>query len=97
MFTPKTTPLLNALAKHLGCDEAALQEKLNHPLAFEKANDFIRGKQLRTNYLDNNGMQKDIKGSDSRIGLKSAREQHAYEGFLGITVEVIFGHNKFKF
>lgn len=90
MFTPKTTPLLTALAKYFGCDEASLQEKLNHPLTYEKANDFIRGKQLRTSYLDNNGMQKDIKGNETRIGLKSAREQHAYEGFLGITVEVSF-------
>jgi hypothetical protein len=56
----------------------------------QRVNEFLKGKMLRTNYLDNNGLNKDIKGSDCQIGLKSSREQHAYEGFLGITVEVKF-------
>jgi hypothetical protein len=85
---PENKPLLNALAQLLGCEEGAISERLNHPMVAQRVNEFLKGKMLRTNYLDNNGLNKDIKGSDCQIGLKSSREQHAYEGFLGITVEV---------
>lgn len=81
-------PLLKVLSKLLDCEVSALQEKLNHPINLQKVNDFLQGKHLRTSYMDNNGQYKDINGSLCKIGTKSAREQHAYEGYLGISVEV---------
>jgi hypothetical protein len=83
-----TVPLLTALAKHLGCEVGALQEKLNHPNIILSANLFLNDKTIRTNYLDNNNEYREIKSG--QIGPKSAREQYAYEGFLGISVEVHF-------
>jgi hypothetical protein len=82
------TPLLKVLSKLLDCNESALQERLNHPLNIQKVNDFLQGKELQTCYMDNLGEYREINGSRCRIGTKSSREQHAYEGYLGITVEV---------
>jgi len=82
------TPLLKVLSKLLDCKESALQENLNHPLNFQRVNAFLLGKELQTSYMNNLGEYTDIEGSMCKISAKSSREQYAYEGYLGLTVEV---------
>ena len=63
----------------------ALQDYLNHPSAVNKVDERLKGCRLRTTYLTKTGERKEIKYGT--ISLKSAMEQHAYEGYLNVTVQ----------
>jgi hypothetical protein len=78
-----TMNLLDALAKLLNCEIVALHDYLNHPSANNKVQEFLKEKKLRTSYRNRSGVQDPIKFGF--IGLKNSIEQHAYEGFLGIS------------
>lgn len=75
-------PLITALSKLLNCEPKNLTEYLNHPGVHQKVEEFLRGKKLKTTYLDKEGKRKDVKFGE--ITLKSASELYAFEGFLGI-------------
>lgn len=75
-------PLITALSKLLNCEPKNLAEYLNHPGVHQKIEEFLRGKKLKTTYLDKEGKRKDVKFGE--ITLKSASELYAFEGFLGI-------------
>ena len=82
------TVLIEALANLFKCDVNALQEHLNHPLAINKIDEFMKDKRLRTTYFDKHGAKKEVKYS--KMSLKAASQQEAYEGYLGISVRVHF-------
>lgn len=77
-------PLLKYIAQYLGCEESAIQEKLNHPLIFDKVNMYLDGKRVRTSYQDRNGLHNEF--NFGRISLKTSLDQHAYEGYLGVNL-----------
>ena len=81
---PHSVPIIKEISKLLGCKEAALQEKLNHPLIFEKVNNFLEGKRTKNSYKDRNGEYHEFQFG--RISQKSSLEQHAYGGFLGVNL-----------
>jgi hypothetical protein len=72
------------LSKYLNCDEGAIQEQLNHPQVYDKVNNFLQGRRLRTTYKNRNGEHNDF--VFGRLSLKSNLEQHAYEGYLGVNL-----------
>ena len=74
--------LINALAKLLSCEPQALHDYLNHPSALAKVNAFLKGKRLRTTYLNKCCEKKEIKYGG--ITHTTAMNQMAYEGFLGM-------------
>ena len=74
----KIIGLLEALSKLLNCKPINLHDQLNHAANVDKVNVFLKGKKLRTTYLDRNGEKKDLK--DTALGLKNTNQQHAYEG-----------------
>jgi len=76
--------LLEALCKLLNCEKVALNDYLNHPSALNKVDAMLKGKKLRTTYANRAGEQKIF--TYGGVSLKSASEQHAYEGFLGINI-----------
>ena len=76
--------LLDALSKLLNCEVVALHDFLNHPNANNRVQEFLKGKKLRTTYLNRAMEKKSI--NFSAIGLKNSIEQHAYEGFLGNSI-----------
>ena len=80
--------LTDALASLFKCEVNALQEHLNHPLAVNKVDAFMKDKRLRTTYLNRYGTKKEVKYT--KLSLKSATQQEAYEGYLGISVRVHF-------
>ena len=73
--------LIDAFANLLNCKVEGLHDFLNHPTALNKVNDFMKGKNLRTTYLNRNLERKPVKFSC--LSLKCASNQHAYEGYLG--------------
>jgi hypothetical protein len=77
----KSINLLDALAELLNCEVVALHDYLNPPSANNKVQYFLKGKKLRTSYLNRNGQKDQI--IFGAIGLKNTIEQHAYEGYLG--------------
>jgi hypothetical protein len=79
--------LLEGLCAFFKCDASMLHEKLNHPLAMNRVDDYLRGKHLRTSYLNSDGLKKEIKYT--RLSIKNASEQHAYEGYLGMLMKAI--------
>ena len=78
--------LLEAICKLFSCEPIALAEILNHPAASIRLQDFLRSKQIRTNYLNRDERKKEV--LYSRLSLKNASAQHAYEGYLNVTVSV---------
>lgn len=74
-------PLTTALSKLFGCETKNLAEYLNNPEAVNRATDFLKGKKLRTTYLDKNKETKEVKFSG--FSLKSCSQTYAFEGFLG--------------
>lgn len=74
-------PLITALSKFLNCEPKNLAEYLNHPGVHQKVEEYLRGKKLRTTYLNKEGKRKDVKFGD--ITLKSVSELYALEGYLG--------------
>jgi len=83
-----TINLLDALSKLLNCEVVALHDYLNHPLAGNKINEFLKDKNIRTTYFNREMEQKIIKFGG--ISLMSANLQRAYEGYLGVTVQQHF-------
>lgn len=83
-----STNLLEAVAKLFKCQVIALHEYLNHPLAENKLNDFLKEKKLRTCYLNKNLERKEVKYG--AISLRSSDQQPAYEGYLSVTVQQHF-------
>jgi len=75
-----STPLIEALAKHFSVNQKALEDYLNHPLITTKVDEFMKDKHLRTIYKNKAGEYSDVKYS--RLSLKSAHEQFAYNGYL---------------
>jgi len=73
-------PLIEALAKHFGVNQKALDDYLSHPLITSKVDEFMKGKHLRTIYKNKAGEYSDVKYS--RLSLKPAHEQFAYNGYL---------------
>lgn len=82
-----TVALIEALTKLLSCSAVDLQEQLNHPNAINKVEQFLKGKTLRTSYLNRNDEKKDV--CFSSLSLKAAQNLHAYEGYLGVTVRYL--------
>jgi hypothetical protein len=75
-------PLTTALSNLLACEPKNLAEFLNNPLAVNKAVEFLKGKKLRTSYLDKQGEFKEVRCDG--ISLKSVADQFAFEGYLGL-------------
>ena len=80
-----TINLIDAFTKLLNCEAIALHDYLNHPTALTKITSFLKGKKLRTTYLNRNLEKDDVPFGG--ISLKPASTQPAYEGFLGVTVQ----------
>jgi isopenicillin N synthase-like dioxygenase len=78
------TPLLKYIAQFLGCEESAIQEKLNHPMIFDRVNRYLGGKKVRTTYLDRKGEHHEF--NFVRLSFKTNLEQYAYEGYLGVNL-----------
>lgn len=78
------TQLLEAICKFFNCQPLGLSEILNHPTASLKLEEFLNNKRIRTNYLNREERKKEIKFT--RLSLKNASNQHAYEGYLNVTV-----------
>jgi len=74
-------PLTTALSNLLLCEPKNLAEFLNNPEVVNRVNEFLRGKKLRTTYLDKNNLTKEVKFGS--LSLKSASEIYAFEGYLG--------------
>jgi len=74
-------PLTVALSRLLSCEPKNLSEYLNNPEAINRVSEFLKGKRLKTTYLDKNEEMKEIKFGS--ISLKSVSELYAFEGFLG--------------
>jgi hypothetical protein len=80
--------VLDAIADHLGCKKVALHDYLNHPAADKKVCEFLRNKKLRTTYLSKSGEQNFVKFGG--FSVKTAIQQPAYEGYLGVTVAQVY-------
>ena len=78
--------LLEAICKLFNCSPIALTEILNHPAASIRIQDFLQNKQIRTNYINRDERKKEV--LYSRLSLKNASTQHAYEGYLNVSVSV---------
>ena len=76
--------LIEAICKLLNCEPIALAEILNHPSASIRLQDYLHNKQIRTNYMNRDEHKKEVKFS--RFSIKNASTQHAYEGYLNVTV-----------
>ncbi|MGN6670798.1 MAG: hypothetical protein ACTHJ4_04595 [Candidatus Nucleicultricaceae bacterium] len=80
-----TEPVIKALAKYFNlcddCGEKRLAQYLELPYNRARAEFFLRGKELRTNYKDKSGDFKKVRF----CGLTSLgpKELYAYHGFLG--------------
>ena len=85
--------LLDAVSNHLGCKKVALHDYLNHPITEKRITDFLQGKKLRTTYLSKAGEQHFV--TFGGISQKSALQQPAYEGYLGVTVAQVLSSNLF--
>ena len=83
-----TINLLDALSKLLNCEILALHDYMNHPLAGNKINEFLKGKNMQTTYLNRAMEQKSV--TFGGFSLKSANQQSAYEGYLGVSVQQHF-------
>lgn len=79
---------LDAIAEQLNCEPLALHDYLNHPIAQKKISEYLKDKKLRTTYLNLDLEKKNVKFDG--LSLKSACQQHAYEGFLGVTIQQHF-------
>ena len=80
--------LIDELTKLFKCEKNALQDYLNHPASINKVDEHLKGLRLRTTYFSRTGERKEIKYAT--ISLKSAMEQHAYEGYLNVSVQQHF-------
>ena len=80
--------LLNALAEHLGSHILGLHDYLNHPNIDKKACEFLRNKKIRTSYLSRSGEKCWVKFGG--FSIKNALQQHAYEGYLGVTIAQVY-------
>ena len=80
--------LLNAIANLLNCEMVALHDYLNHPMAENKINEFLKGKKLSTTYASRTGERKLLEFGG--FTLKATNQQMAYEGYLGVTVQQHF-------
>ena len=78
--------LLEAICKLFNCSPIALTEILNHPAASIRIQDFLQNKQIRTNYINRDERKKEV--LYFRLSLKNAATQHAYEGYLNVSVSV---------
>jgi hypothetical protein len=81
---PRTVPVIEALSKELDCEPKSLQDRLQHPLFRQKADDFLCLRRMRTIYTNHAGQKNEI--HYCKLSQKSAHEQHSYEGYLGVTV-----------
>jgi hypothetical protein len=83
-IVPVFVPLIDELAKLLGCGVERLPDRLNHPLYAQKVEHFLRWKRIRTTYTGKEGGKQDV--SFHMLSTQSAHNLHAYEGYLQITV-----------
>jgi hypothetical protein len=84
-IVPVYVPLIDELAKLLGCGAERLPDRLNHPLYAQKVENFLRWKRIRTTYTGKDGgNHQDV--SFHMLSTQSAHNLHAYEGYLQITV-----------
>ena len=83
-----TLNLLDALSKLLNCEIVALHDYLNHPMAGNKINEFLKDKNMRTTYM-NREMEQNIVPFGG-FSLNPACQQSAYEGYLGVNVQQHF-------
>lgn len=75
-------PLTTALSNLLLCNPKKLSEYLNNPEAVNKITEYLKGKKLRTTYLDKEtGETKEVRFGS--ISFKSASDTYAFEGYLG--------------
>jgi hypothetical protein len=56
-------------------------------MAINKINEFMKGKKLRTTYTNRHDLHKEVKFGG--FSLRTAEDQPAYEGYLGIKVNLI--------
>jgi len=83
-----TINLLDALSKLLNCEIVALHDYMNHPLAGNKIDGFLKDKNIRTTYFNRAREQKIV--SFGGFSMKPACQQAAYEGYLGVSVQQHF-------
>jgi hypothetical protein len=74
-------PLTSALSKLFGCEPKKLAEYLNNPEAVNRATEYLKGKKLRTTYLDKKKTTREVKFGG--FSLKPCSQVYAFEGFLG--------------
>jgi hypothetical protein len=82
-------PLTQALAHFFGlcnhCASTKLEELLRKPENKAKAERFLQGKLLTTTYKTRDGSHRAVRFGT--LSLKSAAEQHAYQGYLGTNAQ----------